>query len=138
MSTPAETGLARWHEVFRSRDPARVAGLVADGAVFRSPAVHRPQEGGALVAAYLEAAMVVLGGDAFTYVDEWVRERDAILEFRSQVDGLEVQGIDRITWDDDGQITEFTVLVRPLRALHALVERMGEQLARGSVGHNRE
>lgn len=129
MTNPAQTGLARWHPVMESRDAAVLPGLIAEHAVFRSPAVFRPQEGRALVAAYLGAAMVVLG-DGFRYVDEWVREHDAILEFVSVVDGLEVSGIDRITWDDEGQITEFTVMLRPLKALNAVVARMAEEVSR--------
>lgn len=134
MPTPAEIGLAHWHDVFLTRDPARLPDLIADDAVFRSPAVHAPQEGRDLVAAYLGAAMVVLG-DGFTYVDEWVRERDAILEFTSTVGGLDISGIDRITWDDDGRIVAFTVMVRPVRALHALMEQMAERLGHGGVRH---
>ncbi|MBD8870441.1 nuclear transport factor 2 family protein [Nocardioides donggukensis] len=134
MPTPAEIGLARWHDVIASHSPDRLPELIAEDAVFRSPAVHAPQEGRELVAAYLGAAMVVLG-DGFSYVDEWIRERDAILEFTSTVGDLEISGIDRITWDDNGRIVAFTVMVRPVRALHALMERMAERLGHGGVRH---
>ncbi|HEX2894771.1 MAG TPA: nuclear transport factor 2 family protein [Marmoricola sp.] len=128
-STPAQTGLARWHELVRARDSAVLPELVADDAVFRSPAVHTPQAGRDLVVAYLAAAMVVLGPELI-YHDEWVRERDAVLRFTTEVDGLQVEGIDMIRWDDDGQISEFTVMIRPLKALNAIVARMGEELAK--------
>lgn len=126
---PAAVGLRRWHEVFTSRDASLLPAMIAEDAVFRSPAVHRPQEGRALVAAYLGAAMSVLG-DGFRYDDQWIREHDAILEFSTTVDGLEVHGIDRITWNGEGLIQEFTVMIRPLKALHAVVARMGEELQR--------
>ena len=129
MSTPAETGLQRWHEAVERRDPSRLSGLIAEHAVFRSPAVHTPQEGRSLVAAYLAGALVVLG-PRLTYHDEWVREHDAVLRFTTEVDGLEVEGVDMITWDDDGRITQFTVMIRPLKALNAVVARMAEELAR--------
>jgi hypothetical protein len=129
MSTPAEVGLQRWHEAVERRDRARLSGLIAEHAVFRSPAVHTPQEGRTLVAAYLAGALVVLG-PGLTYHDEWVREHDAVLRFTTEVDGLEVEGVDLITWDDDGQITDFTVMIRPLKALNAVVARMAEELAR--------
>lgn len=129
MSTPTELGLPRWHEVVESRDPEALRDLIAENAVFRSPAVHTPQEGRDLVALYLTGALSVLG-PRLEYVDEWTRERDAILEFRTVVDDLEVSGIDRITWDDAGQISEFTVMLRPVKALQAVISRMGEELAR--------
>ncbi|GAB2875771.1 nuclear transport factor 2 family protein [Nocardioides pacificus] len=132
-TTPAARGLQRWHEVFTSRDSSLLPAMIAEDAIFRSPAVHRPQEGRDLVAAYLSAAMVVLDngvGDGFRYDDEWVRESDAILEFSTTVEGLEVHGIDRITWNADGLIQEFTVMIRPLKALHAVVAKMGEELQR--------
>ena len=131
MPTPAETGLQRWHELVQSRDPSRLPGLIAEHAVFRSPAVHTPQEGRALVTAYLAGAIEVLG-PTLTYHDEWVREYDAVLRFTAEVDGLEVEGVDLITWDDDGQIVAFTVMLRPFKALQAVMGRMLEQLTKYS------
>ncbi|MFL6155480.1 MAG: nuclear transport factor 2 family protein, partial [Marmoricola sp.] len=109
MSSPAEIGLERWHAVVESRDPAALPAMIAPDAVFRSPAVHTPQEGRDVVCAYLSAAMVVLG-PGLTYSDTWQRSNDAVLKFRTVVDGLEVEGVDMITWDDDGVITDFTVM----------------------------
>jgi hypothetical protein len=129
MPTPAEIGLQRWHELVESRDASLLPGLIAEDAVFRSPAVHTPQEGRDLVAAYLAGAIVVLGPE-LTYHDEWVREHDAVLRFTTVVDGLQVEGVDMITWDDHGQIVQFTVMIRPLKALNAIVARMGAELAK--------
>lgn len=129
MSTPAEIGLKRWHDVIESGDPSRLPAIIAEDAVFRSPAVHTPQEGRDLVTAYLAGAMKVLG-PGFRYDDEWVRERDAVLLFASTVDGLQVQGIDLIRWDEDGQIADFTVMIRPFKALQAVMGRMLEELTR--------
>jgi hypothetical protein len=129
MPTPAELGLQRWHDVVASRDASALPGLIAEGAVFRSPAVHTPQEGRDLVAAYLAGAFAVLGPE-LTYHDEWVREHDAVLRFTTVVDGLQVEGIDLIRWDADGQIGEFTVMIRPFKALQAVMGRMLEELTR--------
>lgn len=129
MPTPAEIGLKRWHELVESRDPSRLPGLIAEDAVFRSPAVHTPQQGRDLVTAYLAGAIVVLGPE-LVYHDEWTRERDAVLRFTTVVDDLQVEGVDMITWDHDGQIVAFTVMIRPLKALNAIVARMGEELAK--------
>ena len=103
--------LARWHAVVDSRDPAGLPGLIAEDAVFRSPAVHTPQEGRDTVVGYLTAAFTVLGPH-LAYEREWLGDDSAVLQFRTEVGGLDVSGIDMITWDDDGQIVDFTVMVR--------------------------
>lgn len=140
MSTPADrpaarpAAVARWHDLVDHRDApdvtARLRGLLAPDAVFRSPAVHQPQEGRDLTAAYLGAALVVLG-PGLRYVREWWDDRSAVLEFEARVGGRDVHGIDMITWDEAGLIVDFAVMVRPLRGLEALVELMGAELARG-------
>ena len=127
MGSPAEIGLARWHEVVESRDASMLPGIIAADAVFRSPAVHTPQEGRDLVTAYLAGALQVLGPE-LTYHDEWTRERDAVLRFTTVVDGLQVEGVDLITWNDDGLIVGFTVMIRPFKALQVVMTRMLEQL----------
>ena len=128
MSTAADA-LARWHAVVESRDPAGLPALVADDAVFRSPAVHAPQEGRDTVVGYLTAAFTVLGPE-LTYEREWLGEDSAVLEFRTRVGGYDVSGIDMITWDAEGRIVDFTVMVRPKKALDAVIEHMGAELLR--------
>lgn len=127
--TEVSTALARWHAVLEARDATAVPRLLAEDAVFRSPALFKPQEGREVVAAYLTAAMTVLGA-GFRYEREWTGPDSAVLEFVSEVDGREIHGIDMITWDDAGLISDFTVMVRPLSALQALMGRMAEELGR--------
>ena len=122
--------LRRWHDVFEAKDPALLDALLADDCVFRSPAVHTPQEGKALTTAYLSAAMVVLG-PTLEYVREWYAEDSAVLEFTADLDGLTVHGIDMMTWGADGRLTDFTVMVRPFKGLQKLVELMAAELTRG-------
>jgi hypothetical protein len=119
--------LARWHDVVETKDPALLDDLLADDAVFRSPAVHTPQEGKELTTAYLRAAMVVIG-PTLTYQHEWYDAGSGILEFTAELDGLTVHGIDMIRWGADGRITEFTVMVRPFKALQKLMELMLKEL----------
>ena len=125
--------LARWHDVVTSRDAATLPALVAEDAVFRSPAVHTPQEGRATVVGYLTAAFTVLGHH-LTYEREWLGDDSAVLQFRTTVGGLDVSGVDIITWDADGQIVDFTVMVRPAKALNAVIEHMGAELMRMLAG----
>ena len=122
--------VAAWHAVAESRDPAGLADLLADTVVFRSPAVHTPQEGKELTTAYLSAAVVVLG-PTLTYRREWYAEHSAVLEFEAELDGLTVHGIDLLQWDQEGRLTEFTVMVRPIRGLEKLIELMAAELFRG-------
>lgn len=122
--------LQAWHEVVRTKELARLDALLADDCVFRSPAVFKPQEGKALTTWYLAGALNVLG-PTLTYVDEWFDDHSAVLEFEAEIDGAFVQGVDMMRWNDEGRITSFTVMVRPLRALEKLVELMRAQLAAG-------
>lgn len=117
-----------WHDFVDRRDPALLEAMIADEAVFESPAVHRPQVGKAITVKYLAAALKVLGNDSFRYVEEWRGERSAVLEFACELDGLSVNGVDIVHWDADGRITAFKVMVRPVKALHKLTELMGAEL----------
>ena len=120
--------IAAWHRYMADASPALLDELLADDVVFRSPAVHTPQAGKAIAAKYLLAAAQVLGTPAFRYAREWRAERSAILEFHTEVDGLQGQGIDLIAGGEDGRIVEFTVMVRPLKALNAVIGRMAAAL----------
>ncbi len=118
----------RWHEVARARDPAGLDALLADDVVFLSPVVHAPQRGRAITKAYLGAALKVLGEGDFRYVEEWIGERSAVLEFRSVLDGVEVEGVDIIGWNADGRIDRFKVMIRPIKAIEAVRRRMAAAL----------
>jgi hypothetical protein len=120
--------LRSWHEFVESRNPAELAELLDDSVVFHSPVVHRPQVGKALTMGYLSAAVEVLGNDSFRYVREIVAERNAALEFSCVIDGVEINGVDLISWNDAGLITDFKVMVRPLKAINLLHMLMAAKL----------
>jgi len=124
--------LNRWHDVFDARDPALLDDLLAEDCVFRSPAVHTPQEGKALTTAYLGAAMVVLG-PTLSYRHEWWDDDSAVLEFTAELDGLTVHGIDMLRWGSDGRLVEFTVMVRPFKGLTALMTLMRAELEKHAL-----
>jgi SnoaL-like domain len=119
--------VAAWHAIAQARDPAGLADLLADDVVFRSPAVHGDQQGKELTTAYLSAAVVVLG-PTLTYRRQWYAESNAVLEFEAELDGLKLHGIDMLQWNDAGKLIEFTVMVRPIRGLEKLIEKMAAQL----------
>ncbi|WP_088286320.1 nuclear transport factor 2 family protein [Ideonella sp. A 288] len=119
-----------WHAVVTSRDMARLEALLADDVVFHSPVVHTPQRGKAITTLYLAGAMQVLNTPHFRYEREIVGERDALLEFVTEIDGLTINGVDLIRWNEAGQIIDFKVMVRPLKAVNAVHQKMGEMLQR--------
>ena len=120
--------LATWHRLVRDQDVSGLEALLADDAVFHSPVVHTPQRGKKLAAAYLGAAFHVFFNPTFRYVREIVGPSDAMLEFDTEVDGVIVNGVDLIKWNDAGQITEFKVMLRPLKAINVVHQRMAAML----------
>ena len=130
MSAAAK-GLKRWHEVIEGgSDPAALAAIMREDAVFHSPVVHTPQEGRPIVVAYLSAAGKTLGNDSFRYLREVADGDTAVLEFATEMDGIHVNGIDMITFDEEGLIKDFKVMVRPLKAVNKVWEMMAAQLER--------
>jgi hypothetical protein len=123
----APSALTAWHRVVDSGDLTLLDGVLAGDCVFRSPAVHTPQEGKALTTAYLTAALEVLG-PTLTYEHEWFDDSSAVLEFTAEVGGLEVHGIDMLRWGDDDRLVQFTVMLRPFKGLTAVMEAMAARL----------
>ena len=121
--------IERWHALVRSGDPAGLNELLADDAVFISPVVHTPQCGKAITIAYLSAAFSVFFNPSFRYIREIKGSRDAMLEFETTIDEVIVNGVDLVKWNDAGKITEFKVMVRPLKAIHLIHERMAAMLS---------
>jgi hypothetical protein len=114
----------------QSRSAARLDEMLADDAVFHSPVVHTPQRGRDLVKLYLTAALQVLGNDTFHYTKQLVQGNVAILEFETVVDGISINGVDIITWNTEDRVIEFKVMVRPLKAINLLHQRMASMLER--------
>jgi len=96
--------------------------------VFESPALHKPQLGKATVSMYLRGALMVLNNGSFRSVDEWVSKRSAVLEFTAEIDGLVVNGVDILRWNEEGLVTSFKVMVRPYKGLMALMAAMKKLL----------
>lgn len=121
--------LDTWHRLVRTNDASGLPALVAEDAVFHSPVVHAPQHGRKLAVMYLSAAFRVFFNPTFRYVREIVGPHDAMLEFETEIDGILVNGVDIVTWNDAGQITAFKVMLRPLKGINVIHQKMGEQLA---------
>jgi SnoaL-like domain len=127
MSLP---GLDRWYRFIKSHDRAELKAMLHPDVVFESPVVHTPQRGRDITFKYLASADKVLGGPGFKYVGEWRSPNGAVLEFENEIEGIKINGVDIISFSDDGKITHFKVMVRPLKGINLLHRLMGEQLAK--------
>src|SRR5271167_649620 len=123
--------IAIWHRLVKERDVQGLDGLLAADAVFHSPVVHTPQVGKAITKKYLEAALHVFFNESFRYVRELAGERDAVLEFVVELEGISVNGVDMIKWNEAGKITEFKVMLRPLKAVNLIHQKMAAMLKAG-------
>lgn len=121
-------GLAAWHRYRLGTDPELLAGLVAEDAVFHSPVANTPQVGRATVQLYLSAAAAVFAGGPFRYVRELVDGPEACLEFEAEIDGIPVNGIDLIRFDLEGRIADFKVMLRPVKAVEVVWQKMAERM----------
>ncbi|HUS41073.1 MAG TPA: nuclear transport factor 2 family protein [Ilumatobacteraceae bacterium] len=146
-SAPIDTCIANWHRHLRGELPGGLDAILHEDCTFISPIVFTPQHGRDITKLYLIAAGSTLGGNegdvteainagategGFRYVKEVLQGHHAVLEFETTVDGKYANGVDIITCDDDGVITEFKVMMRPLQAInavHAQMKAMLEQLA---------
>jgi len=123
------TVIERWHEIARTGDAAALDRLLDDAVVFESPIVFTPQAGKAVTAVYLRAALSVLKNDTFRYVNEWNGSSSAVLEFVAEIDGVTINGVDIIAWNEADRIVHFKVMVRPLKALDVLGPKMAAAIA---------
>jgi hypothetical protein len=127
-SETSRSPIARWHQLVEQHDVRGLDALLAEGAVFLSPVVHTPQVGKAITRSYLAAAFQVFFNPSFRYVRELAGDRDAVLEFEVEIDGIKVNGVDMIKWNDEGRITEFKVMLRPLKAVNLIHQKMAAML----------
>lgn len=123
--------IERWLRVIATWQTAELEDMLAEDAVFYSPAVFSPQRGRATTLAYLHAAERMFSTTNFHYVEQWYGANSAVLHFAADVDGLSLEGIDMIHWNDAGKITEIKVMIRPFKALQGVIGRMAELLSAG-------
>ena len=120
--------LKKWHEVVKNKDYKLLSEILSEDVVFYSPVVFTPQEGKEITQIYLSAAAEVFEGNSFHYTNEIIDENKASIEFELELEGIKVNGVDLITWNEEQKITEFKVFVRPLQAVNALHKQMAAML----------
>ena len=135
------SAVEKWYEVMKSNDMDKLDELLAEDVVFYSPVVYTPQKGKDITKMYLMAAGGVFGEGTkdemidsnnsqskFKYIKEIIGEKSALLEFESEMNGIYVNGVDVISWNEEEKITEFKVIVRPLQAVNMLHQKMQAML----------
>lgn len=130
MTEAIRANLDVWYDYMKAHTSAGLLDQIADDAVFHSPVVHSPQSGKHMVFAYLNAAEGAFANSGFQYVDEIIAVdgRKAMLEFTCEIDGIHINGIDIIHWNEAGKIEKFKVLIRPMKAMNKIWKKMGEML----------
>jgi ketosteroid isomerase-like protein len=123
-----ENTIAAWHKLIEARDADGLGNILAENVVFHSPVVHTPQTGKPITTLYLTAALHVLNNNTFKYLREVISGNHAVLEFQTVIDGITINGVDMITWGEDGRITDFKVMIRPLKAVNLVHKMMGDML----------
>ena len=124
----ASATLSTWHGLVAEKNPSGLEAILADDIVFHSPLVHTPQVGKAITTQYLTAAFLVFIDEPFEYVREVTGPRDAVLEFQAEIDGVLVNGVDMLKWDDEGKIVDFKVLIRPFQAVKLMHRKVAAVL----------
>ena len=125
-----ENTIAAWHKLIETRDAEGLDNILAENVVFHSPVVHTPQVGKPITTLYLTAALHVLNNNTFKYLQEVISGNHAVLEFQTVIDGITINGVDMITWGEDGRITDFKFMLRPLKAVNLVHKMMGDMLQR--------
>ena len=127
MSADPRAFLDRWHEMVARRDLATLPELLAKDVTLGAPPYWNRLRGRDLVAHLL--GLIIHTIEGFTYQREWVQGSELALEFRGRVDGLDLQGIDLISLDEEGRVRALDVPMRPLNAVTALRERIAPRMA---------
>jgi hypothetical protein len=126
-----ENPISKWHEVVKLRDYNLLKEILDENVIFYSPVVYTPQKGKSITLNYLSAANEVFNSSNFRYRKEIINDKSASLEFALTIDDTDINGIDLISWNDSGLITEFKVFIRPLQGvnlIHKLMQNMIENL----------
>ena len=122
--------IEEWHNFVKTKNINILDRILSDEVVFYSPAVHTPQVGKQITKKYLLTAAEVLFKENFKYVSEVKGNEIAICEFECNIDEIYINGIDLIIWNGSNQITSFKVMVRPLKGLMILKEKMANILSK--------
>jgi hypothetical protein len=129
LTPAAATSLAKWHAMAAQHDLSNLSEIVHPNAVFRSPVAYNDYSSSAKLILIISTVFNVFSN--FRYLREFVSEDglNVALEFKADVGGKEIHGLDLIRMDEQGLIVEFEVAARPISGVMALGEAMKARLA---------
>ena len=123
---PQQT-LAGWHAFVATGNADLLGPLLSEHIVFRSPFVQSPILG--RTATLLVLTTVVQIFENFRYHRQFTAgSHDAALEFGANIGKWQLKGVDLIRFNELGEMLEFEVMIRPIKALQALGEEMGNRI----------
>ena len=127
--TTTQASVQRWHEMLQTADMSILNELLAEDVVFRSPVAYQPYPGKQVVSFILTNVIQIF--ENFTYHREFYSEDglNVVLEFSANVGEKKLKGIDMIQFNQQGQIIDFEVMLRPKSGLEALAAQMGQRMA---------
>lgn len=127
--TTTQAAVQRWHEMLQTGDMSILNDLLAEDVVFRSPVAYNPYPGKQVVFFILTNVIQIF--ENFTYHREFYSEDglNVVLEFSAHVGEKKLKGIDMIQFNEQGQIIDFEVMLRPKSGLEALAVQMGQRMA---------
>ena len=120
--------LSNWHTLIKNKAVSQVSTLLANDVTLYSPVIHTPIKGKEMVSMYLTAAFHTFLNGSFNYDREFLSNNAAVLEFSLKIQDIDINGIDMITWNEQGKITEFKVMIRPYKALNMINDQMTAML----------
>ena len=132
LSPAAQKTLIGWHRFVETTKEDDLRPLLAETTVFRSPFVHTPIPGKPATLLILTTVVTIF--ENFRYHRIFTSgANDVTLEFSANIGQWDLKGVDLVKFDAHGQIIDFEVMIRPIKALQALGEQMsariGPQLA---------
>jgi hypothetical protein len=124
--------ISNWKRFFSTGALPELEACLAEEVIFESPVVHRPQVGKAITVKYLYSGQRVFYNPSFVYVREWTASNSCVLELQTVIDGISINGVDIISWNDDNKITRFKVMIRPLKAIQLVHQLMMQELLKNT------
>jgi len=124
----AKDFISSWHKVMKNYELDDLDNILSEDVVFFSPVVFKAMNGKEITKMYLSAAGKSFNLEKFQYTNEIHDGMYSILEFETYIDDISVNGVDMIEWDEDGKIVNFKVMVRPLKAVQKVQQKMVEAL----------
>lgn len=124
----AAASLAKWHDMVTAQDLGGLRAITHPDAVFRSPVAHKAYHSAEAVVLAVSTAASVFSDFAYHREAATADGLSVVLEFSAKVGDKSIKGIDFIRFNEDGQIVDFEVMMRPLSGVQAMAEAMTQRL----------